>query len=267
MPENSKLTKLVEELKLSRDSSLFNKIGDVLKEYSINDVWLSTIVNSKTQAILTHNVNGREFIPLFSDQHLVQAKGNSVIVTSINKIIEPLLQNPKLGGIEINPFVHGLCIETGTLLQMIIGGRKHYEEERVDWGKGIPNYSDDDILDKQSLLDFGIEIFGGYCNNADILDMFCSNDLNACPNVLIKKDGKLAFVLVNAAVAPDMPKLNYEDRKLLIKRAKQFGFDCYYAPVGIGAADPERFDKSLALRGDAFYANFEGLEKVEETYN
>lgn len=33
-----------------------------------------------------------------------------------------------------------------------------------------------------------------------------------------------------------------------------------FASVGFGSTDAERFDASLALRGDGYYANFTGLE-------
>lgn len=263
----SELSKLIEQLKISRDHSLQESIGYILKKYSINDTWVYSVWKGSTSELITHEVNGKQFIPIFTDRELIQAKGNDVIQTSINKLIEPLLQNPKLGGIELNPFVHGFCIETGSLLEMIFGGREYYQLERKDWGKGIPEYSESDVLDEKSLLDFGIEVFGNYCQRNNILDMFCSNDIDACPNVLIKKDGKLAFVLVETAIAPKMPELSLERRQLLSTRAKHFDFDCYYAAIGFGSSDPERFDKSLALRGDGFLANFEGLQKIEPFYN
>jgi len=264
MPENNKLTKLVDESKSSKDSLLFNKIEDVLKEYSANDTYLSTIVDSKTNNVITRNVDGKAYIPIFTEQDFIHADGNSIVTTSVNNLIKPLLYNPKLGGVVLNPLENGICITIDTILQMIFGKREYYKEEKHEWGKGIPSYTKEDILDKKSLLDFGIEVVSNCCNNIGIKNIYYSNDINACPNMIIKKDGKPAFVLVNVTVAPEMPKLGFKDRELLLKRSKQFGFDCYYAPVGIGAADPERFDKSLALRGDAFYANFVDLEKIEE---
>ena len=48
----------------------------------------------------------------------------------------------------------------------------------------------------------------------------------------------------------------------MIKFERRFKAIPLFASVGIGSTDADRFDKSLALIGDGYYANFVGFENV-----
>lgn len=90
-----------------------------------------------------------------------------------------------------------------------------------------------------------------------------SDDVNSIPNFVVIKDGRVCFIIVHVAVAPNMPALNERLKINILRHAEKFNATCYYAPVGFGSSDGERFMASLALRGDGFYSNFRGLEELK----
>jgi len=265
----TELTKLVEQLKLNpKDITLFLQIGRIIKQYSLGDKWVPTIVDKNDNSLKFHEVRGMNFIPIFSDEEYIITKGEGVLVTSINKMLAVLINNPDLGGIEIDPFKIGMCIETSSLLQMIFGGYENYQLEKKDWGPGIPKYSQADLLDEKSVLDFAIQAVLEYCVREEtITPLFRTNDLDACPNIIACVDGKPSFIFAEGGLYPKVPALSFEKRRVLTERAKHFGYGCYYAPVGFMSCDTERSEKGIALRGDGYYIRFLGLEKVEDLSN
>ena len=134
---------------------------------------------------------------------------------------------------------------------------------KKDWGIGIPEFQKSDLMTEHEKLNFAREIVFNYEINPNGYEVVtASEELIKIPNYVLKKDGFTIFVVVEAAIAPDMPKLTPDKKSLLLSQAKNFNVICYYAPVGFGSVDPERFEASLALRGDRFYANYCGLERV-----
>lgn len=132
------------------------------------------------------------------------------------------------------------------------------------WGPGIPEYSQSDLMTEEEKLDFAMQVVNEYefkPNGYKIVA--ANNNPSVSPNFVVEKAGKLYFIKVGVAIAPDMPTLTDAQRVNLYAHAQSHKAECYFAPVGFGASDSERFDASLALRGDAFYANYVGLEKIE----
>lgn len=136
--------------------------------------------------------------------------------------------------------------------------------ERKDWGNGIPSYSETDLMTEEELLRFAMDIVAKYelnGNGYELVDWSCRP--NVFPNIVLKKDEKLIFVVVKVAVAPNHATLsNFWKNSYAQKAKKDYCASCFFASVNIGACDAERFDAGLALRGDAFYANYNGLEEL-----
>lgn len=136
--------------------------------------------------------------------------------------------------------------------------------DRKDWGDGIPCYTEADIMTEEELLKFAMDIvakYEFYGKGYDLVDW--TSVPNVFPNVVLRKDGGLVFVVVKVAVAPNHATLsNFWKNAYAQKAKKDYGAKCFFAPVDIGACDAERFDAGLALRGDAFYANYKGLEEL-----
>ncbi|MFA7435406.1 MAG: hypothetical protein WC006_03455 [Bacilli bacterium] len=135
---------------------------------------------------------------------------------------------------------------------------------KKDWGKGIPEYKHEDLMTDNELYDFALDIVAKFEveeNEYKLIDANPNKD--GLPSLVIEIEGKISFVLVEVSVAPNkMPKLSLEKKDMLLEHAKKYNAECYYAPVGFGSIDGNRFEKSIALRGDGFYANYVGMLKL-----
>ena len=132
------------------------------------------------------------------------------------------------------------------------------------WGKGIPKYTDDDVMTESELLDFAMQNVKQFeldKNNYKIIS--ASNKIGVYPNFVVEKDETLYFILVKADIAPNMPELTDNDITIMLEQSKKFKAIPLFAPVGFGSSDPDRFDKSLALRGDGFLCNYVGLQEIK----
>lgn len=135
---------------------------------------------------------------------------------------------------------------------------------KYNWGAGIPKYDESDIITEKELLDFAMQNvreFELQKNGWKIVSE--SNNLDDCPNFVVTKDGAKYFILVKASIAPEMPTLSDDEKNIMIEYSTSNNAIPLFAPVGFGSTDPERFEKSLALRGDGFYCNYVGLQKIE----
>lgn len=84
------------------------------------------------------------------------------------------------------------------------------------------------------------------------------------PNIVCKKEGKKYFIAVRSAEVHNMPILDEPSRMLLMDLAKDKKAVAAFASVGIGSTNSTRFDNRLALKNDAFYANYTGLEIIKD---
>ena len=138
-------------------------------------------------------------------------------------------------------------------------------EERKDiWGKGIPQYTKNDLLEGEELLKFGMDILwqNEFANSSHkVID--ATSKPGIIPNVVCEINGRLSFIVVKVAVAPDDATMSVEEKKHLTSHAAKHKADCYFAPIGIGAMDSVRFEVGLALKNDGYYVKYNGLEKVE----
>ena len=90
-----------------------------------------------------------------------------------------------------------------------------------------------------------------------------TNYLDKLPNMALKKDNQIYFILVEGAIAPNQPALDPQRKAVLLQQALKFDAICYYASVAFGSHDEDRFNASLALKGDEYYSNYIGLQLVE----
>ncbi len=139
-------------------------------------------------------------------------------------------------------------------------GRKPKNEP---WPAGIPKYKESDLLQGQELLNFAMNIVkqneldpNGYKIVA------ATEQLDKIPNFVCEKDGETIFIVVKAAIAPEEARMSVEQKKHILEHARQFGAKCFFAPVGIGSHDPERFAASLALKNDGYLIKYTGLEEI-----
>lgn len=134
--------------------------------------------------------------------------------------------------------------------------------EIIDWGEGIPNYSIKDLMTKEEVHDFGIEVIGGYLNKKGFEVLNVNNTLNMFPSIIAKKDEQLYAVVVMTDIIPVVPKMYYDNKRKLIDLCKSRNYIPAFASVPIGSVDSERLERSIALHGDGYYTNFAGLEYI-----
>ncbi|MCR5811435.1 MAG: hypothetical protein K6G34_08550 [Lachnospiraceae bacterium] len=140
------------------------------------------------------------------------------------------------------------------------------EDTRKDvWGHGIPQYTKDDLLKGEDLLSFAMNSalwqaeFEG--KNHKVIE--ATTKPGVIPNIVCEINGRLTFIVVKVSVAPEFPTLTVEEKKKILRHAEKFGANAYFAPIGIGAVDPARFEAGLTLKNDAYYFRYEGLKKIE----
>ena len=143
----------------------------------------------------------------------------------------------------------------------IIAPRGFFYIEQINWGEGIPEYDETDLMTSLEIQDFAIEIIiNGESKEYEILGF--NNRLNVYPSIFMRKDEKLYAVLVRGGSVKTQPKITQHEIEIMNEIAFKLNAIPLYASVGFGAADEARFDKDILLRGDGFYANYTGFEEI-----
>lgn len=122
------------------------------------------------------------------------------------------------------------------------------------WSDGIPEYKQEDLMTDEDLLSFAMNAMVEYefvKNNYEIIA--ANSNLESIPHYVVKVD-----------VYPHKPIILDTDRDKLLLHAKKFHAKSYFALVGIGACDGQRFEQGLALKHDAYYINYEGLTRADK---
>ena len=109
---------------------------------------------------------------------------------------------------------------------------------------------------------FGIEIVCGCLQKEGYTILDAVADINTFPSIIARKNGEMFFVATSTDVAPRNGALPEHIKAQLIQHSKKHKAIPCFASVGIGACDSVRFDASLALRNDAYYANYKGLVEL-----
>lgn len=133
-----------------------------------------------------------------------------------------------------------------------------------DWGKGIPEYKESDLMTPEEIHDFGVEIVASSLDKDGYKIHNYNPRLGSYPSIIAEKDNKVIAVVVMADVAPNIPQMRLTDKFGILGFCDGYDTIPCFAPVSIGSTDGERFDKSLALIGDGYYARYEGLQYISK---
>ena len=83
-----------------------------------------------------------------------------LLVTDINKLIEPMYSNRDIIGMVINPDTDGLVITKSYLLAILLHSQhrvpKPAKVAQRNWGPGIPQYSPSDLMTKAEFTNFAM---------------------------------------------------------------------------------------------------------------
>ena len=186
------------------------------------------------------------------------------MMSNINKIIDSIYESPYLAGFVLNPYTSPIFI---TREQLNDGTcRPDPRHMQRDWGTGIPEYRQTDLMTSLEVQQFALQIahgFGLVPNGFEVIE----STLNPQEpfSFAVRKDGQLYFVLVTSSVATQRAYLSPAEKQRLLAFSEKHQAKAIYIPVTIGACDSERFGAGLALVGDAYYSDFHGtLELIKE---
>lgn len=133
-----------------------------------------------------------------------------------------------------------------------------------DWGKGIPNYDETDLMTKEEIHDFGVEIVAGQLYKEGYKIHIYNPTYGSFPSIVAENENEVVAVAVLTDIAKKQPILRMTDKFGILGYCDGFPTKPCFASVSIGSTDPERFEKEIALRGDGFYANYTGLEYLSK---
>ena len=114
-----------------------------------------------------------------------------------------------------------------------------------DWGKGIPKYSENDLMTKEELHDFGVEVVAGYLKQNGYKIHEYHPMYGMYPSIVAENKKEVIAVIVQSDVAPNVPEIKLTDKFGIIGYCNGFKTKPCYASVSFGSIDPERFDKSI----------------------
>ena len=268
----SELTLAIEKLSSTPSVENQERFAKILRNYVEDGTWVFMPTRQDKNGFKIHIVEsrGKHYATMYSDfDNVKKETGFDTLQADINKIIEPVFENIDLDGIAINPYTNGLFLDKAFLLKCLIHAKyptqKNAGSPPRNWGEGIPRYTEQDLMCKGELQNFSLHTV--LDNDKDIqssFDFVSANDNpDVIPNLILSYNDKFAFVFVKGYTTITEPILSEYEKQTLLDLSKKYHADCFYAPVGFLSTDPARFEAELALKGDAFYCKYLGLQKVE----
>ena len=209
----------------------------------------------------------RPYLPWYTDPSEIMSKAESTMFTDINKLIDTMFADSNIAGMIINPDTDALCIDKGYFLKIVLHSQYNTQHNvgsaPKDWGIGIPVYVQSDLMTKNDFLNFAMHTIID-CEEKEGYRIVSANDNpNVCPNLILEKNGELSFVVVDGYCAESEPAINEITRARVAELGKRYQAKCFWGVVGYwSATDLLRSEKCLALKGDGFYAKYEGLRPI-----
>ncbi len=120
-----------------------------------------------------------------------------------------------------------------------------------------PNY-----MTKREVHNFGIEVVYNQLIKEEYKIKNVDIELGKYPQIVASKNNRNYIIVVHTEIAPFFGKLETTLKQKIVEYSKSIqGVPCF-ASVSIGSRTEENFNKSIAIRGDGFYANYQGLEML-----
>ena len=268
----SELSIAIETLAASPSVENQKNFASIISAYVENGTWVPMPIHQdkKGYRLKIIESRGKHYAAMCSDESEVRKDSEfNVLVTDINKLIEPVFQNEHIDGIVINPYTKVLCLDKEFLLKCLL--HANYPEQRImgshprNWGEGIPSYNKNDLMTQGEIQNFALHtVLDNDKNITDNFDIVSVCDYpNAMPSIILQSQNAFAFVYVKGYSALTEPVLSEQEKNELLLLGKKYNAETYFTTVGFLSTDPVRFEAELALRGDGFYCKYEGLQKVE----
>ena len=215
--------------------------------------WINAPINDRQ--IVYSRFRGGYYIAIYSSmENRVAGDSKDVIVTDINKFIDALYENPRVLGIIVDPNKEPYIISRKAIHELT--DRKDPRLVQKDWGIGIPEYNEKDLMVPEEYLDFGMQVMEDYYipqNGFKILETCYA--VGTFPNLALQKNGEIYLVKVDCSIG-EKPTYTEEERAYYLSACKRFGAKCLYASVVINPKDEERASKKLGLYGDGYFVEY-----------
>lgn len=119
-------------------------------------------------------------------------------------------------------------------------------------------------MTKAEIHDFGVEVVFGQIEKEGFEVQSVNTDTEFSPQIVARKDGEIAFIIVRTECYPNKGKLEDEEViERLIHHAEQHNATCYFASIGIANAEARSSEEmSLPIKGAGFNIAYTGLEVV-----
>ena len=255
------LTLAVQRMYTSASYENQKAVAKILYSLAKEKKWVYIPIHSDNNGIHfeIYEHNRRYYAAMLSDN--TQFKKNvkfDISITDINKLIKLVFTNDGLAGIVINPYTKPIYLHKGFLLKCLL--HEKYPEFQIkspppkDWGKGIPAYNKSDLMSQEEINSFAWNTFINhevFVKNGDHAIATCDYP-GAIPNLIMQLNGNIAFILVKGFLGENEPTITSEELTNLLSLGEEFNAECYFATVGFLSVDPERGERNLALKGDAF---------------
>ncbi len=268
----SELTVAIEKLESNASVENQEHFAKIINHYVDNGLWIYMPIHKDENGFRLKIIEsrGNHYAAICSDCDKVKKDVCfDSLQTDINKVIESVFENENIDGIVINPYTSPLFLDKGFLLKCLIHAKyptqKNVGSSPRNWGEGIPQYTEKDLMSKGELQNFSLHTV--LDNDKDIQNTFefvsANDNPEAIPNLILSNNNRFTFVFVKGYTTITEPDLSDKEKDILLSLGKKYNADCFFAPVGFLSADPVRFEAELALKGDAFYCKYLGLQKVE----
>ena len=221
--------------------------------------WINAPINERK--IVIKKIRGGHYIAIYSSlRNRVTGDSKDVITTDINKFIDALYENPRLLGIVVDPSKDPFIINRKAI--HFLTDRKDPRLVQKDWGKGIPNYTENDLMVPEELLDFGMQVVEDYfLKDSGFTILETNYGIETFPNFALQKNGQIFLLAVEVAVG-ERPICSLRNKDFYLASCKRFNARCLYAPIGLVPIDKERAANKLALYGDGYNIIFSGVEEL-----
>lgn len=226
-----------------------------------NHLWcyFPATTDSKGTQIKIVEYHGKTMIAAYSSEQSKKIAPD-MICTDINKIVDVLYSNKDFCGIVFDLNDSPIEITRNDIDRF--SNRKDKRLQKRDWGNGIPKYTNEDIMTKDELFDFGMQIVTQQINKEGYTIIHTENNYRSVVNIVAIKNKKKYYISVKTTIAPEIAKLNDKDLDRLKEICKNENALPLFVPIGFGSIDSERFTSSLALIGDGFNCRYTGIEEI-----
>ena len=271
--ENSHPIKIaIQKLKKSQSAINVQEFSNSIYESINSKQWLPILGKNsgdKGFAMDYRFSDNKAYLSIFTDNKEIKRipNGYTIIVTDVNKVIDSVFGNTQIKGIVINPDTDQMFLEKYFLLKVLLHSQYPMHNKNItkpiNWGNGIPQYSETDKMTDEEFLNFAMnQILNYECKKNGYTFVSANDNIDVCPNIILEKDGCYHFVVVKGYCDNSEPEIDIEIKTALLTLGKKYNAKCYYAPVGFGSTDNDRFNAFLALKGDSYYLNYTGLKEV-----